>query len=144
MTLDGVVYGKPADRAGAARMLRALSGRTHEVVSGLVLLDGDSERERSVHAVTEVSFRELDEPLLEWYLGFGQWRERSGSYAIQGAAAALVREVRGDYENIVGLPLAGLLDIAPSCSRARPRRLPKAEKSLQKGAHRGRRSAAVR
>ena len=63
--------------------------------------------------VTEVSFRELDEPLLEWFLDFGQWRERSGSYAIQGAAAALVREVRGDYENIVGLPLAGLLDIAP-------------------------------
>jgi septum formation protein len=122
VTLDGVVYGKPADRAGAARMLRALSGRTHEVVSGLVLLDADSERERSVHAVTEVSFRELDEPLLDWFLDFGQWRERSGSYAIQGAAAALVREVRGDYENIVGLPLAGLLDIAPellACAAAK-------------------------
>jgi septum formation protein len=117
VTLDGDVYGKPADRHGAERMLRALSGRTHEVVSGLVLLGGEGpgevERERSVHAVTQVSFRELEEPLLAWYLDLEEWRGRAGSYAIQGAGAALVREVRGDYENVVGLPLAGLLDIAP-------------------------------
>jgi septum formation protein len=111
VTLDGAIYGKPADRADAARMLRALGGRTHEVVSGIAVLVGV--QRRSAHARTEVSFRELDEGLLEWYLERGEWRGRAGGYAIQGAGAALVRSLRGDYENVVGLPLAKLLDIFP-------------------------------
>ena len=111
VALDGDIYGKPADRAEAERMLRALGGRTHEVVSGLVLLDGEGRR--SAHARTEVSFREFDEPLLAWYLAREEWRGRAGSYAIQGAGAALVRSLRGDYENVVGLPVTSLLDLCP-------------------------------
>jgi septum formation protein len=112
VSVDGAVYGKAADRAGARAALRALSGRTHSVHSAAVVLLGEGET-RAAQARTDVSFRGLGETLLEWYLERGEWRERAGSYAIQGAGAALVREVRGDYENVVGLPLAALLDVYP-------------------------------
>src|SRR6202035_2081149 len=114
VALHGEIYGKPADEDGARATLLALSGATHEVVSGLVLLLETGDRvparrgERTAIARTEVSFRELDGDLLEWYLATGEWRGRAGGYAIQGAGAALVRAVAGDYENVVGLPLASL------------------------------------
>ena len=60
-----------------------------------------------------MDFRTLDEALLEWYLGAGEWRERAGGYAIQGRGAALVTAIEGDYWNIVGLPLAALLTLMP-------------------------------
>jgi septum formation protein len=111
VALDGFLYGKPRDAAAARRTLSALSGRTHEVVSGLVLLLG--EQERTAVARTEVTFRSLQGALLDWYLSGGEWRERAGGYAIQGAGSALVRAISGDYENVVGLPLATLLDLYP-------------------------------
>ncbi len=111
VALDGDLYGKPAD-AGAARMtLHALGGRTHEVVSGLALLGDD--REDVATAITEVTFRALPEPLIDWYLATGEWRDRAGGYAIQGAGSALVRRVAGDYENVVGLPVGTLIDLCP-------------------------------
>jgi septum formation protein len=111
VALGGEIYGKPADEDQARATLRALGGATHRVISGVALLLGGEER--TAVSSTEVSFRELGEDLLEWLLAKGEWRERSGGYAIQGASATLVREVRGDYENVVGLPLATLLDIYP-------------------------------
>lgn len=111
VALRGRIYGKPADRDAAHETLRALGGATHTVFSGLALLrDG---REQVAVARTEVSFRELDDETIEWYVTKGEWRGRAGGYAIQGAGAALVREIRGDYENVVGLPLATLLDLLP-------------------------------
>lgn len=111
VALDGTIYGKPADASDAQRILRALSGRTHEVLSGLaVLQDG---RELSAIERTEVTFRALGEDMIDWYLARGEWRGRAGGYAIQGGGAALVRGVRGDYENVVGFPLARLLDLCP-------------------------------
>jgi septum formation protein len=111
VALGEQIYGKPAGEAQARTTLRALSGATHRVISGVALLLGD--RERTAVVATEVSFREVGEDLLEWCLAKGEWRERSGGYAIQGASATLVRAVRGDYENVVGLPLATLLDLYP-------------------------------
>jgi septum formation protein len=108
---DGHIYGKPADEAAARATLSALSGAAHTVLSGLALLDGD--RERTAIARTRVQFRELAPNTIEWYLATGEWRERAGAYAIQGAGAALVREIAGDYENVVGLPLAALIDLHP-------------------------------
>jgi len=114
VALDGVIYGKPADERQARETLRALSGVEHEVVSGLALLFGAEQGfERVAIARTGVAFRELSEELLDWYLATGEWRRRAGAYAIQGAGAALVKSVRGDYENVVGLPLASLLDLYP-------------------------------
>jgi septum formation protein len=112
VVLDGAIYGKPAGESAARAMLAALSGVTHEVVSGVALLLLN-ERERTAIAHTAVTFRALDEALLDWYLATGEWCGRAGGYAIQGAGAALVRGIEGDYENVVGLPLATLLDIYP-------------------------------
>jgi septum formation protein len=111
VALGGAVFGKPANESGARETLRRLSGRTHEVISGLALLAPGFAR-RGV-ARTAVTFRPLGQGLLDWYLATEEWRERAGGYAIQGAGAALVRSVEGDYENVVGLPLATLLDLYP-------------------------------
>jgi septum formation protein len=120
VALEGAIYGKPSDEAQARRTLMALSGSTHEVVSGLVVLSdavapapATTAHERTAVARTEVTFAELDGARLDWYLATGEWRGRAGGYAIQGAGAALVRSVRGDYENVVGLPLASLLELCP-------------------------------
>lgn len=111
VSLEGRVYGKPADAAQARATLVALAGATHQVTSGLaVLLDGE---ERTAIARTEVCFRAMGAPMLDWYVASGEWRERAGGYAIQGAGAALVRAIRGEYENVVGLPVASLLDLYP-------------------------------
>jgi septum formation protein len=110
VTLDGAIHGKPRDAAHARAMLTALSGREHRVVSGLALRrDGRTE---VVDATTHVRFRDV-EPLLDWYLDSGEWRERAGAYAIQGRGAAMVAGIRGDYLNVVGLPVAALLDVWP-------------------------------
>jgi septum formation protein len=113
VALNGAIYGKPADADGARASLEALSGATHEVLGGLALLGGGDAPERTAVVRTAVTFRELDGELLDWYLPRGEWRGRAGGYAIQGAGAALVRTIEGDYENIVGLPLATLLDLCP-------------------------------
>jgi septum formation protein len=109
VALHGTIYGKPADEAGARATLQTLQGATHQVVSGLALArDG---RLETASAVTDVTFRPLNDEILDWYVATGEWRERAGGYAIQGRGAALVREIRGDYLNVVGLPAATLLDL---------------------------------
>lgn len=110
--LDGHIYGKPAGESAARETLQALAGATHTVISGLALLDATGQR--TALARTSVSFRELAPSTINWYVATGEWRERAGGYAIQGAGAALVREIDGDYENVVGLPLAALLDLCPA------------------------------
>jgi septum formation protein len=108
--LGETIYGKPRDERHAAEILAALSGQTHEVVSGLALhRDGATE---TLHATTRVQFRDL-QPLLQWYLRTGEWAERAGAYAIQGQGAAFVTAIEGDYLNVVGLPVAALLDLWP-------------------------------
>lgn len=111
VALDGVIYGKPPDAAAARETLTALSGRTHEVLSGLALLLGDEQR--TALARTRVTFRALEGELLDWYVATEEWRGRSGGYAIQGAGAALAAAIDGEVENVVGLPLAALLDLYP-------------------------------
>ena len=115
VVLDGRVFGKPAGEDEAATLLRRLSGRTHEVWSGIALRSSGIERTAS--ARTRVRFRRLEEPEVRWYLRSGEWRDRAGGYAIQGRGAALVEAIDGDYWNVVGLPLAALLRLAPDLAR---------------------------
>jgi septum formation protein len=110
VTLDARLYGKPRDAAHAKEMLQVLSGREHAVVSGLALRRGGGTD--VVHDTTNVRFRDI-RPLLDWYLAHEEWRERAGAYAIQGRGAALVECIRGDYLNVVGLPVSVLLDLWP-------------------------------
>jgi septum formation protein len=111
VVLDGRAFGKPSDPAEAETFLRRLSGRTHEVMSGIALREGRDER--SDVAVTRVRFRLLEQADIDWYLASGEWRDRAGGYAIQGQGAALVEAVEGDYWNVVGLPVAALLRLCP-------------------------------
>ncbi len=111
VALGASIYGKPPDQSAARTTIAALAGETHTVLSGVALLRGD--REQVALARTEVVFRDCDEQLVDWYVASGEWREKSGGYAIQGLGAVLVREIRGDYENVVGLPLSTLLDLCP-------------------------------
>jgi septum formation protein len=107
VVVDGRSYGKPANEEEAAQTLELLSGRTHEVWSGLAL------NERTATACTRVTFRRLPRPLLRWYLDSEEWRDRAGGYAIQGRGAALVERIEGDFWNVVGLPVPALLELAP-------------------------------
>jgi septum formation protein len=109
---DGDILGKPPSAAAAESALKRLSGRTHEVVSGLALIR--SGNPQVVHEVTEVVFRELDDDLVQRYVQTGEWSGRAGGYAIQGQGATLVRAIRGDYLNVVGLPVGALLDLDSS------------------------------
>jgi septum formation protein len=111
VALDSRVFGKPADPDDARVTLTALSGHRHTVISGLCLIEAD--QIRTATAATEVQFRQLSDALIEWYLGTGEWRERAGGYAIQGRGAALVQRIEGDYLNVVGLPVATLLELEP-------------------------------
>jgi len=111
VALDTTIYGKPAGRAQAEATLRALSGRTHAVLTAICAIRAG--HLRVAVARTLVELRALEEPLLAWYLDSGEWRERAGGYAIQGRGAALVRRIDGDYTNVVGLPVSALLDLLP-------------------------------
>ena len=106
VALDGRLWPKPADAADAAATLRALSGRTHEVVSGFALVRDDAVT--TGHEMTRVTFRDLDEPTLSAYLASGEWHDRAGAYAIQGRGAVLIARVDGDYLNVIGLPVAAI------------------------------------
>jgi len=111
VVLDGTIYGKPADAREARATLERLSGRVHEVVSGIAVVEEGETRTAS--ATTSVSFRDLDQATLDWYLASEEWRERAGGYAIQGRGAALVAGIEGDYLNVVGLPVTALLTLLP-------------------------------
>jgi septum formation protein len=116
VTLDGVIYGKPPNADVARATLAALSGRTHEVISGLALLLPDVREpvaERTAVARTRVSFRALDPQQLDAYVATGEWQGRSGGYAIQGAGSKLASALDGEEDNVVGLPLSKLLEIYP-------------------------------
>lgn len=103
VALEGEILGKPRDRADAERMLRALSGRRHKVISGVCLL---SESGAGVsHEVTEVEFDEIPEASLARYLDSAEPYDKAGAYAIQGMASAWIKGIHGCYFNVVGLPV---------------------------------------
>ena len=105
--LNGVMYGKPETAGEARETLRALSGATHEVISGIALDDANAV------ATTRVTFGDVD-PWLDWYLESGEWEGRAGGYAIQGRGAVFVKRIEGDYFNVVGLPIPELLGLLRS------------------------------
>lgn len=130
----GSILGKPADAAEASDYLRRLSGRSHEVISALVILGlpplpplppeggdesqvgGATDRPRSARegvARTTVRFRDLSEARIAWYVGTGEWRGRAGGYAIQGYGSALIAGIDGDLSNVIGLPVPVLVALAP-------------------------------
>jgi septum formation protein len=110
VVLDGRTLGKPEDAADAAAMLRALSGREHQVLTGTCVLDQSSGRARTWLAETRVWFRDLDDAEIDGYIATGEPLDKAGSYACQGIGAFLIARVEGSYTNVVGLPLGQVLD----------------------------------
>ncbi|MFP4383210.1 MAG: Maf family protein [Spirochaetia bacterium] len=104
VSVDGKILGKPGDRSKAADMLRLLSGRKHQVVTGSALYSpGGIILVRE--SVSEVYFKELSPDETEWYLNTGEWQDAAGGYKIQNRGGCLVQKIIGSYTNIVGLPI---------------------------------------
>jgi septum formation protein len=112
VVLDGRALGKPADAAEARRYLDRMAGRSHTVLSGLVVLE-DGGEERSGLERTEVVFKALSEADKDRYVAFGEWQGRSGGYAIQTLGSTLVARLEGSVSNVVGLPVGLLSELAP-------------------------------
>lgn len=106
VAVDGTVLGKPRDRAHAAEMLSALSGREHTVYTGVAVKRG--EKLLVEHEATQVRFRPLTQREIHLYIQTGEPMDKAGSYGIQGYGALLVEGIRGDYFNVVGLPICRL------------------------------------
>ena len=105
VVLDGEVLGKPLDAAEAVAMLGRLSGRSHRVLTGVCLIGADGRAETSV-ASTTVEFRAVTAAERERYVASGEPMDKAGAYAIQGGAGGFVTRINGDYDNVVGLPVA--------------------------------------
>ena len=106
VALDGAILAQPRDRAGAEDMLTALSGRTHQVYTGVTLLQAG--RRLTEHEVTAVTFRPLSPGEIAAYVSTGEPMDKAGAYGIQGLGALLVERLEGDYFNVMGLPLCRL------------------------------------
>jgi septum formation protein len=133
VVLDDRILGKAADEGEARQRIEALAGRTHEVLSGVALVETDGGGEapagedhpqpsggngpeplaRIALARSLVTFRDLDPATIDLYIRSGEWRDRAGAYAIQGLGSILVERLEGDFSNVVGLPISTLLDLAP-------------------------------
>jgi len=106
VVVDEVILGKPVDDEDAAAMLRRLSGRGHEVITGLSIRVGS--RELRHVETTAVYFAALDEEDIAWYVQSGEGRDKAGAYAIQGLASRFIPRIEGSYANVVGLPVAAV------------------------------------
>lgn len=106
VVLDNALLGKPVSRDDAGKMLSLLSGRWHEVLSGLCLFNCRQKRSRSDVSVSRVHFRRLGADEIEWYLDTGEYRDKAGAYAVQGFASLFIDRIEGCYFNIVGFPVA--------------------------------------
>ncbi len=108
VTLDGAILGKPRDEGDALRMLRFLSGRGHEVLTGVFLLRSGDGRSAGLVDRTRVWFRPLEERLLRWYVATGEPDDKAGAYSIQGLGGLLAERIEGSWTNVVGLPVESL------------------------------------
>lgn len=102
---NGETLGKPRDADDARRMFRRLSGRWHQVITGVALVRAGAKRRMVRHELTRVRFAELSDAEIDWYVETGEPMDKAGAYAIQGGAALFIEAVEGDYWNIVGLPV---------------------------------------
>ena len=107
--IDGEPLGKPRDIVQAHRMLRRLSGRTHQVCTGVCVVDAEG-KAKTFHAVTDVVFRELDEAGISEYLALTSPLDKAGAYGIQDRGELIIERISGGYDNVMGLPVDGVLD----------------------------------
>ena len=107
--LGDTIFGKPADAADARRMLSALSGKTHSVVTAVALLCGGRFHERAV--VSTVRFAPMTDAEIVWYVATGEPMDKAGAYAVQGAGARFVESIEGSPSNVIGLPARAVYEL---------------------------------
>jgi septum formation protein len=106
VVIGKAILGKPRDAADAARMLRLLSGRTHEVITGISLVGPIAEDAEQASETTRVTMQEISDSEIRDYIATGEPMDKAGAYAIQGIASRWIPRIEGDYSNVVGLPVA--------------------------------------
>lgn len=111
VVIENEILGKPLADQDARRMLHLLQGRWHQVLTGVALISCETDWSRVAHEVTEVRFATMTEVEIGWYVATGEPMDKAGAYAIQGQGARFIKEVRGDYSNIVGLPVRLLYEL---------------------------------
>jgi len=111
LAFGDTVLGKPKSEVEAVTMLERLAGRTHSVISGVAVIDAATEKEEVRAVETLVTFRDLSQEEIEEYVATGEPLDKAGAYGIQGRGAVLVEKIKGDYCNVVGLPLATLMEM---------------------------------
>jgi septum formation protein len=114
--VDGEILGKPRDDREAGAMLRRLSGRRHEVLTGVSLRSRSAER--GLVETTGVYMMELRDQDIAWYLGSGEGRDKAGAYGIQGLASRFIPRIDGSYANVVGLPVANIAALLSALASA--------------------------
>ena len=112
VVVEGEILGQPGDADNARRMLSLLSGKWHEVITGVALVRAESNRSIVDHVVTRVRFSEMSDEEIAWYAASGEPFDKAGAYAIQGLASLFVEEVDGEYFNIVGLPIRKVYELS--------------------------------
>jgi septum formation protein len=120
VVIDGDILGKPRDDGDAAAMLERLSGRRHQVMTGVSLRCGAYEVGRV--EITDVDFVRLTNADLDWYLKSGEGRDKAGAYAIQGLASRFIPRIEGSYSNVVGLPILCVVELITEISGTPPTR----------------------
>ena len=117
VVVDGEILGKPRDDEDLSAMLRRLSGKTHQVLTGVSLRQGAYEAGRV--ETTSVVFRALTDQDIAWYVASGEGRDKAGGYAIQGLASRFIPSIAGSYSNVVGLPVACVEELLRSLLASR-------------------------
>ena len=106
VVLNGEILGKPADEVDACRMLKMLSGCTHEVYTGYCLIDSETEKKHTAHVTTSVEFCEMSDDEIHSYVATGEPMDKAGAYGIQGFGAKYIRAIHGDYYSVMGFPVS--------------------------------------
>lgn len=119
VVIDGEILGQPRDDEEARRMLRLLSGKWHEVLTGVALVcAGQTPQTLVDHETTRVRFAEMSVAEIDWYVSTGEPKGKAGAYGIQGSAALFIKEIQGDYFNVVGLPVRLVFELTRRIARS--------------------------
>ena len=117
VAIDGHILEKPTDAADATRMLRLLNNRWHKVMTGVAVVDRTTSFTKVAQEETEVKFAPLSDAEIQWYVATGEPTDKAGAYAIQGLGARFIERIKGDYFNVVGLPVRLLYDLIRSAEK---------------------------
>lgn len=110
VVFNNKILGKPKDKEDAKKMLRILSGKTHQVMTGIAIIDTQTKNQSSKIVISDVTFRNLSDKDIENYVNTGEPMDKAGSYAVQTNNASLVENINGDYTSIIGLPIGKVIE----------------------------------